>query len=117
MEHGVSDEGATQIVIRDEEREAMPAYIVVEVEVLDKERYENYKQMVPPSLAAYGGRFLVRGGAAETLEGTWSPKRLVILEFPSVERAKAWWESSEYADAKALRQATARTQMIVVEGV
>ena len=95
----------------------MAAYIVVEVEVLDAERYETYKQMVPPSLVAYGGRFIVRGGAAETLEGAWSPKRLVILEFPSVARAKAWWESSEYAEAKALRQATARTQMIVVEGV
>jgi uncharacterized protein (DUF1330 family) len=94
----------------------MAAYVVVEVEVLDAERYETYKPMVPPSLAAYGGRFIVRGGAAETLEGSWSPKRLVILEFPSVERAKAWWGSSEYAEAKALRQATARTQMIVVEG-
>ena len=95
----------------------MLAYIIVEIEVLDKERYETYKRMVPPSLAAYGGRFIVRGGAAETLEGTWSPQRLVILEFPSVARAKAWWGSSEYAEAKALRQATARAQMIVVEGV
>lgn len=85
--------------------------------MLDAGRYETYKQMVPPSLAAYGGRFIVRGGAAQTLEGTWSPKRLVILEFPSVERAVAWWESTEYAEAKALRQATARTQMIVVEGI
>ncbi len=95
----------------------MPAYIVAEVEVLDKERYETYKQMVPASLAAYGGRFIVRGGAAETLEGDWLPKRLVILEFPSVAQAKAWWGSSEYAEAKALRQATARARMIVVEGV
>ena len=95
----------------------MPAYVVVEIEVLDAERYETYKRMVPPSLAAYGGRFVVRGGAAETLEGEWSPKRLVIVEFPSLERAKAWWGSPEYAEAKALRQATARTQMIVVEGV
>ena len=95
----------------------MSAYVVVEVEVLDAERYETYKRMVPPSLAAYGGRFIVRGGAAETLEGTWSPKRLVIVEFPSVARAKAWWDSPEYAEAKALRQATARTQMIVVEGI
>ena len=94
----------------------MPAYVVVEIEVLDAERYETYKRMVPPSLAAYGGRFVVRGGAAETLEGEWSPKRLVIVEFPSAERAKAWWGSPEYAEAKALRQATARTQMIVVEG-
>jgi len=95
----------------------MPAYVVVEVEVLDEQRYETYKRMVPPSLAAYGGRFIVRGGATETLEGQWSPKRLVILEFPSAARAKAWWGSVEYAEAKALRQATARTQMIVVEGV
>ena len=95
----------------------MPAYVVVEIEVLDAERYETYKRMVPPSLAAYGGRFVVRGGAAETLEGEWSPKRLVIVEFPSAERAKAWWGSPEYAEAKALRQATARTQMIVVEGL
>jgi uncharacterized protein (DUF1330 family) len=95
----------------------MSAYVVVEVEVQDKERYETYKQLVPPSLAAYGGRFLVRGGEVENLEGEWSPKRFVVLEFPSVERAKAWWASPEYAEAKALRQATARTQMIVVEGV
>ena len=95
----------------------MPAYVVVEIEVLDAGRYEDYKRMVPPSLAAYGGRFVVRGGATETLEGDWAPKRLVILEFPSVERAKAWWGSQEYAEANVLRQATARTEMIVVEGV
>jgi uncharacterized protein (DUF1330 family) len=95
----------------------MPAYVVVEIEVLDAERYETYKSMVPPTLAVYGGRFIVRGGAAETLEGAWLPKRLVILEFPSVAQAKAWWESTEYAEAKTLRQASARTQMIVVEGV
>lgn len=95
----------------------MHAYVVVEIEVLDADRYEQYKRMVPTSLAAYGGRFLVRGGRAETLEGDWSPKRLVVLEFPSVERAKQWWGSSEYAEAKALRQETARTQMLVVEGV
>jgi uncharacterized protein (DUF1330 family) len=95
----------------------MPAYVVVEVEVLDASRYEDYKRMVPPSLAEYGGRFLVRGGRSETLEGDWSPKRIVVVEFPSVERAKEWWASEEYAEAKALRRATARTQMIVVEGV
>ena len=94
----------------------MPAYIVVEVEVEDPIRYEDYKKMVPPSLAEYGGRFLVRGGKVENFEGDWSPKRLVIAEFPSVEKAKAWWSSPEYAEAKALRQATAKTQLIVVEG-
>ena len=61
----------------------MPAYVVTEIEVIDKERYEAYKQMVAPSIAAYGGKFLVRGGATETLEGTWSPKRFVIVEFSS----------------------------------
>ena len=94
----------------------MPAYIIVEVEVHDQERYEKYKSMVPPSLAAYGGRFMVRGGKVETLEGDWAPKRFVIVEFPSLEKAKAWWSSTEYAEAKALRQATAKTQMILVEG-
>jgi uncharacterized protein (DUF1330 family) len=91
----------------------MSAYVVVEVEVQDPERYETYKQLAPPSIAQYGGRYVARGGQVETLEGSWSPKRLVILEFPSVDQAKAWWGSVEYAEAKALRQASARTQMIV----
>jgi uncharacterized protein (DUF1330 family) len=95
----------------------MAAYIVVEVEVRDKERYEDYKRLVQPTLDAYGGRFIVRGGAAETLEGDWSPGRLVIVEFPSAEQARRWWASPEYAPAKALRQATAHTQMILVEGL
>jgi len=95
----------------------MSAYIVTEIEVRDKERYEVYKKMVQPTLGAYSGKFLVRGGAAENLEGDWSPKRIVILEFPSADKAKHWWSSPEYAEAKALRQATAHTQMIVVEGV
>ena len=95
----------------------MAAYVVVEVDVQDETRYETYKRMVPPTLAAYGGRFVVRGGAVETLEGDWSPRRVVVVEFPSVERAKAWWGSEEYAEAKALRHATAHSRMIVVEGV
>jgi uncharacterized protein (DUF1330 family) len=95
----------------------MPAYLVVEVEVLNPAKYEDYKKMVPPTLAKYEGKFLVRGGQAENLEGTWSPRRVVIVEFPSVEKARAWWNSTDYAEAKALRQATARTEMILVEGV
>ncbi len=94
----------------------MAAYIIVQVNVNDPERYENYKKMVPPSLEPYGGRFLVRGGKVENLEGSWDPVRLVVIEFDSVERAKAWWGSSEYAEAKALRQATADTEMIVAQG-
>jgi uncharacterized protein (DUF1330 family) len=95
----------------------MSAYLVVQVDVNDPVRYEDYKRLVPGSLAKYGGRFIVRGGRTETLEGTWSPKRFVMLEFPNVERAKAWWGSEDYAQAKALRQATSHTEMIVVEGV
>ena len=95
----------------------MAAYIVVQVDIKDPVRYADYRNMVPGSLAKYGGRFVVRGGQTDTLEGDWAPKRFVIVEFPSVEQAKAWWASPEYAEAKALRQATAETQMIVAEGV
>jgi len=95
----------------------MPAYIVVEVHVKDPERYADYRTMVPASLEAYGGKFLVRGGAVEKLEGDWKPSRLVVLAFDSVEQAKRWWNSDEYREARDLRQATTDTRMIVVEGV
>jgi uncharacterized protein (DUF1330 family) len=95
----------------------MSAYVIVEVNVIDGERYEGYKRLVPPSLEPYGGRFVVRGGRTETIEGEWSPERLVVIEFPTLAKAKAWWNSPEYAEAKTLRQATARTKMIMVEGV
>lgn len=95
----------------------MAAYIVVQVDVKDPVRYEDYKKLVPPSLEQFGGRFIVRGGKTETLEGDWAPRRFVIIEFPDVERAKAWWASPEYAAAKALRQATSTTQLIVAEGL
>jgi uncharacterized protein (DUF1330 family) len=95
----------------------MPAYVLVEIEVTDPARYAIYKEMAGPTLALYGGRYIVRGGAVEQLEGEWKPGRLVIAEFPSVERAKAWLESPEYHDARELRHATANSKMIVVEGV
>jgi len=93
------------------------AYVIVSIKVQDLVRYEAYKGMVPPTLAAYGGKFIVRGGKLETLEGEWSPERFVIIEFPSTDQAKAWWGSMAYAEAKALRQATSTSEMIVVEGV
>ena len=95
----------------------MSAYIIVQVAVTDPAGYESYKKMVPPTLAPYGGKFAVRGGACETLEGDWQPERVVVLEFPTAAGARQWWASDEYAAAKALRQRTASTQMIVVEGV
>ena len=94
----------------------MPAYVVVQVDVKDPVRYDDYKKMVPPSIEKYGGRFLVRGGKTHTMEGNWSPKRFVVVEFPSVEHARTWWASPEYAEAKALRQATSESQMIIAEG-
>lgn len=95
----------------------MPAYIVVNVDVKDADRYSVYKDMAPPSIAQYGGRYIARGGKCDVLEGSYQPKRFVILEFPSVEKARAWWASAEYADAKQLRQATSTTDMILVDGV
>lgn len=95
----------------------MPAYILVDIEIHDPGTYEKYKTLAPPSIAAYGGRYLARGGATEALEGGWTPKRLVILEFPSMERARAWWSSPEYAEAKQMRNAAARSKMLLLEGV
>ena len=94
----------------------MAAYVLVEVEVTDPTTYEEYKQLTPATLAVYGGKFVVRGGASETLEGDWKPNRVVVLEFPSVEQAKTWWNSPEYSKAKAIRQRAAITRMIVLEG-
>ena len=95
----------------------MAAYLLVDVQVEDPEKYEEYKAQVPPSLEAYGGRFLVRGGQAETIEGDWTPGRFVMLEFPSVAQAKAWYDSEEYRDPRALRWSASSANMILVEGV
>ncbi len=95
----------------------MAAYLIVNVDVKDPQRYREYVAAVPPTLVKYGGRFLVRGGRAERLEGTVEPKRLVIIEFPDADTARAWWNSDDYAAPKALRQATAVTDLVLVEGV
>jgi len=95
----------------------MSAYVIVDINVHDTEAYEGYKNLTPATLALYGGRFVVRGGQAETLEGNWMPARVVVLEFSDMEQAKKWWSSPEYAPAKRIRQAYATTDMIVVEGL
>ncbi len=94
----------------------MPAYIIVDVTIHNAENYEGYKKLTPASVAAYDGKFIVRGGATEKLEGDWQPGRVVVLEFPTIERARQWWASEEYAPAKAIRQANAETKMILIEG-
>ncbi len=95
----------------------MSAYVVVDIEVTDPEGYKEYVKLAPATVAQYGGRYLARGGHTEVLEGEWQPKRLVILEFESIEQAKAWLHSPEYAPARALRHRYARTNMVVIEGV
>ena len=94
----------------------MKAYIIVDVNITNPTRYEDYKKLTPASLVPYAGKFVVRGGKTETLEGDWEPGRIVVLEFPSVQQAKAWWSSAGYAPAKAIRQSSADTKMILVEG-
>ncbi|MGQ0749264.1 MAG: DUF1330 domain-containing protein [Betaproteobacteria bacterium] len=95
----------------------MAAYVIVDIEVTDPAGYEEYRKLVAAPVAAFGGRFLVRGGATATLEGDWHPARIVLLEFPSVERAHAWWSSDAYREARGIRQRIAITDMIVAEGV
>ncbi len=95
----------------------MPTYIIVEVKIHDPVQYEDYKKLTPISLAQYQGKFIVRGGKTETLEGDWDPQRIVVLEFPNATLAKNWWASEEYTPAKALRHRTAKSKMILVEGL
>jgi len=95
----------------------MTAYVIVDIEVTDPEGYKEYAKMAPETVNLYGGKYIARGGHNETLEGDWQAKRLVILEFPSVEQAKRWVNSPEYAPARKLRHQYARSNMVVVEGV
>lgn len=94
----------------------MPAYIIVELEVTDPQSFDEYRQQVPATIAQYGGRYVVRGGQTETLEGGWDPKRIVVLEFASVDQAKRWYNSEEYRGPKALRFRAATSKAILVEG-
>jgi uncharacterized protein (DUF1330 family) len=95
----------------------MPAYVIVDSDVRDPEQYERYKAAVPSTLAAYGGRFIIRGGELAVLEGDWRPKRVVALEFADLEAAKRWYDSPEYREARGLREGAATLQMIAVEGL
>ena len=94
----------------------MSAYVIVEVTIQDHKDYEHYKKLTPPAIAAFDGKFVVRGGRTITLEGDWKPERIVVLEFPNVDRANEWWHSEIYTEAKLIRQRAATTRMIIVEG-
>ena len=95
----------------------MSAYVILDITVHDPGLFEQYKKLAPETMAAYGGRYLARGGKAEALEGGWSPNRIVILEFDNAETAKQWLDSPEYREARSLRQQAATSHTIVVEGV
>jgi uncharacterized protein (DUF1330 family) len=94
----------------------MSAYVILDIEVTDPVLYEEYKKKSTGAAAAFGGRFVVRGGKTEVWEGDWKPSRVVVLEFESVSSAREWYDSELYRPARALREASARTSMIVVEG-
>ena len=94
----------------------MAAYLIGDIEVTDPETYDKYRAGVPATIAAYGGKFLVRGATGEVAEGTWTPNRLVVIEFETMERAKAWYDSPEYADLKKLRQSASKGNLIFAEG-
>lgn len=95
----------------------MAAYIIVDVCIHDAAAYEGYKKLTPASIAAYQGKFIVRGGETATLEGEWQPGRMVVLEFPDAEKARQWWASELYAPAKQIRQQSASTKMLLVDGI
>ena len=95
----------------------MSAYIIVEIEITDPVGYEEYKKQAAATVHRYGGKYIVRGGKTEVLEGDWTPKRIVILQFDSMNRAKEWLNCEEYREPRKLRHKTARTKMILVEGI
>ena len=95
----------------------MAAYVIAEVDVHDTALFEEYRKLVPPTIAQYGGKYVVRGGATETKEGGWAPKRVIVLEFATMARAREWYHSAEYAPPLAMRLKAAKSRMIMVEGV
>jgi len=94
----------------------MAAYVIAEIEVTDSAAYEDYRSQTPAAIAKYGGKFLVRGGRVESLEGGWAPKRLIVVEFPSMEQALRFYRSPEYTPLIALRQKAATGRLIIAEG-
>jgi uncharacterized protein (DUF1330 family) len=94
----------------------MAAYVIAEIDITDPAAYEDYRRQVPAVIARYGGKYIVRGGKVESLEGGWQPKRLVALEFPTMEQAQKFYRSPEYAPLIKLRQKASRGRIVIVEG-
>jgi uncharacterized protein (DUF1330 family) len=94
----------------------MPAYVIADTDIRDHKTYDEYKRQVLPMIAKFGGRFIVRGGPHEVLEGQWRPHRIVVIEFPDMAAIKAWYNSPEYAPLLAMRQPAATDHPVAVEG-
>lgn len=94
----------------------MAAYALVNVEITDSVGFAEYRKLVPATIAAFGGRYLTRGGATEVLEGEWMPNRLVILEFPDVATIKAWYHSSEYRQLLEVRKRASKADFVIIDG-
>jgi uncharacterized protein (DUF1330 family) len=95
----------------------MAAYLIAQVDLHDVDGYEDYRRQVPAVIAAYGGRYLVRGGEPEPLEGEWTARRNVVLEFPTMEALKTFWDSPEYRPLRDLRERCARSRIVAIPGV
>jgi uncharacterized protein (DUF1330 family) len=95
----------------------MPAYVIVETNITDSERYEQYKAAASAAIAACGGRYLARGGELAVLDGDWQPSRLVVLEFEDLATAKRWYDSDAYQQATRLREGAAHLRMVAVQGI
>ncbi len=95
----------------------MAAYFIVDLEVTDRDRFKDYAEAVPSTISAYGGRYLIAGGSVETIEGDWDPKRIIVIEFESLERAQEWWGSENYRELKELRRETSQAKILLVDGV
>ncbi len=92
------------------------AYLIADIEITDPDTFEKYRAEVPATIAAYGGKYLVRGAKGEVAEGTWKPQRMVVLGFESMEKAKAWYYSPEYSELKEIRQRASKTNAIFAGG-
>ena len=95
----------------------MPAYVIADVEVTNPELFEEYRKLVPATVEAFGGRYIVRGGDSEVVEGDWTPSRTVVIEFESFEQAKAWHSSEMYAGPKQMRIDSTNSSVIIVDGL
>ena len=98
-----------------EDHGGMTAYVLADIDVTDPARYEEYKALAGPSVEQYGGRYAVRGGTVQVLEGDWPTGRFVVLEFPDADTARRWYSSAEYSEARSVRQEAATARLLLVE--